>query len=339
MGKDKRYLGLSDAERSEIAILIRKRYSHREIARVLGRSPNTISREIKVNSVVNKNTGKLEYIATKAKAKARVSRRSRRFQWYKIEQNKKLRDFIIEKLKPPNDWSPKVIAGYLKDEQTVLPYVSSPQIYHWLFSSLGQPYCQYLCTKRYHKKKRIKKTERVMIPDRKPIAERPKIVGGRTEPGDWEFDSVVSGKRSKSTFALAVAQERATRLVRVTLVPNLKPVPYAKAINRLVDGLLVNTMTTDNGIENKQHKLITKATGAVVYFTEPYSSWQKGGVENANRMLRRYFPKGTNFANVTQAQVDQAVKTINNKPRLCLGYKSALQCAIEKGLLLDGVSY
>ena len=145
-----------------------------------------------------------------------------------------------------------------------------------------------------------------MIPDRKPIAERPKIVGGRTEPGDWEFDSVVSGKRSKSTFALAVAQERATRLVRVTLVPNLKPVPYAKAINRLVDGLLVNTMTTDNGIENKQHKLITKATGAVVYFTEPYSSWQKGGVENANRMLRRYFPKGTNFSNITHAHVDQA---------------------------------
>ena len=339
MSRVKQYTGLSDVERSEIAILLHKGYKYRAIARVLGRSPNTISYEIKVNSVTNKITGEIEYIATKAKAKARVSRRSRRFQWYKIEQNKKLRDFIIEKLAPPNDWSPKVIAGYLKDEQDELPYVSSPQIYHWLYSSPGQPYCQYLCTKRYHKKKRTKKTERVMIPDRKPITERPKIVEGRTEPGDWEFDSVVSSKRSKSRFALAVAQERYTRLVRVTLVPNLKPVPYAKAINSLVDGLQVKTMTTDNGIENKQHKLITKATGADVYFTEPYSSWQKGGVENANRMLRRYFPKGTNFANVTQAQVDQAVKTINNKPRHSLGYKSALQCAIEKGLLLDGVSY
>lgn len=339
MSKTKQYVGLSDAERSEIAILLNKSYKHRQIARALGRSPNTISREIKVNSVTNVVTGKLEYIASKAKSKARVSRRSRRFQWHKIEQNKKLREFIIKKLKPPNDWSPKVIAGYLRDQQSELPYVSSPQIYHWLFSSLGQPYCQYLCTKRYHKNKRIKKTERVMIPDRKPIAERPKVVELRTDPGDWEFDSVVSSKRSHSTFALAVAQERTTRLLRVKLVPNLKPAPYAKAIHGLVDGLLVNTMTTDNGIENKQHKLITEATEAKIFFTEPYASWQKGGVENANRMLRRYFPKGTNFANITQAQVDQAVNTINNKPRHSLGYKSALQCAIEKGLLLDGVSY
>lgn len=339
MSKTKQYFGLSDAERSEIAILLNKGYKHRQIARALGRSPNTISREIKVHSVSNIVTGEREYIASKAKVKARVSRRSRRFQWHKIEQNKKLREFIIEKLQPPNDWSPKVIAGYLRDQQSELPYVSSPQIYHWLFSSLGQPYCQYLCTKRYHKKKRIKKTERVMIPDRKPIAERPKVIELRTDPGDWEFDSVVSSKRSHSTFALAVVQERTTRLLRVKLVPNLKPAPYAKAIHGLVNGLLVNTMTTDNGIENKQHKLITEATGAEIYFTEPYASWQKGGVENANRMLRRYFPKGTNFANITQAQVDQAVHTINNKPRHSLGYKSALQCAIEKGLLLDGVSY
>ena len=339
MSSTKKYVGLSDAERSEIAILLNKHYTHRQIARALGRSPNTISREITVNSVTNIVTGELEYIASKAKAKARLSRRRRRFQWHKIEKNNKLRAFIIEKLQPPNDWSPKVIAGYLNDQQSELPYVSAPQIYHWLYSSLGQPYCQYLCTKRYHKKKRIKKTTRVMIPNRTPIDERPKFVELRTHPGDWEFDSVVSSKRSRSTCALAVAQERMTRLLRVKLVPNLQPAPYATAIHGLVDGLLVNTMTTDNGIENKQHKLITKATGATVYFTEPYASWQKGGVENANRMLRRYFPKGTNFATITQAQVDQVVRTINNKPRHSLGYKSALQCAIEKGLLLDVVSY
>jgi IS30 family transposase len=100
-------------------------------------------------------------------------------------------------------------------------------------------------------------------------------------------------------------------------------------------------LTTDNGIENKQHKLITKqvAGNPAVYFTDPYSSWQKGGVENANKMIRRYFPKGTNFAHVTQEQVDQALWTINNKPRQSLGFKSAIQCAREKGLLLDGVSY
>lgn len=333
MIKVKRYTGLSDAERSEIAILIRRKCSQREIAIALGRSPNTINREIKVNSVDGK------YSAKKAKAKSRVSRKSRRFQWQKIEHHKELRAFIIEKLAPPNDWSPGAIYGYLRLQQTDLPCVTKAQIYAWLYSSRGQPYCQYLCTKRYRKKKRNKKTERVMIQDRNPISERPEIVEDRIEAGNWEFDSVVSGKRSKSKFALAVAQERTTRLLRVKLVANLKPVPYAKAIKGLVSGLLVRTMTTDNGIENKQHKLITKATGAIVYFTDPYSSYQKGGVENGNRMLRRYFPKGTNFANITQAQVDQVVNTINNKPRHSLGFKSALQYAQEKGLLLDGVSY
>lgn len=335
MSKVKKYVGLSDAERSEIEILLKKKYSQRDIAKTLDRSPNTISYEIKANSVHNKTTGELEYIAKKAKVKSRVSRRSRRFQWYKIEQNVALKDFIVQKLQPPWYWSPDAIAGYLKTQQTELPYVSSTQIYHWLYSSLGQPYCQYLCTKRYKKKKRIKKTERVMIPDRNPIIDRPKTVEDRSISGNWEFDSVVSSKKSGSKFALAVVQERSSRLINVRVVKNLSPVAYAGTIVSLVTGYVTLTMTTDNGIENKQHQLITKATGAIVYFTDPYSSYQKGGVENANKMLRRYFPKGTNFTNITQAQVDWAVAVINNKPRRCLGYKTALQYAHEKGLLLD----
>ena len=96
-------------------------------------------------------------------------------------------------------------------------------------------------------------------------------------------------------------------------------------------------MTTDNGIENKQHELITKKTGVPVFFTDPCSSWQKGGIENADKMLRRYFPKGTDFSIVSQAEIDEVVTRINNKPRQCLGFKRALQCAVEKGLLLDVV--
>ena len=174
-----------------------------------------------------------------------------------------------------------------------------------------------------------------MIPDRNPLSERPVTVSNRDIPGNWEFDSVVSSKKSGSTYALAVAQERCTKLLRVRLVPNLKPVAYASTIISLVEGYTTLTMTTDNGIENKQHLLITQATGAKVYFTDPFSSYQKGGVENANKMLRRYYPKGTNFANTTQADVDYATAVINNKPRRCLGYKSAVQYAREKGLLLN----
>jgi IS30 family transposase len=332
--KEKKYVGLSDAERSEIATNLARGFSMRAIARALERSPNTISLEVKNNSVDGK------YSAKKAKDKSRLSRRSRRWQWRKIEQNPELLRFITEHLAPPHDWSPRVISGYLQKQQTELPYVSTKGLYDWLYSSLGQPYCQYLCSKRYRPKKQPEnKTQRVMIPDRISITERPASVDNRSEAGDWEYDSIVSSKRSGSTAALAVAQDRVTKLVRVRLVPNLKPAAYAETIIRLVVGFLVRTMTTDNGIENKQHRLITAALGAIVYFTDPYSSWQKGGVENVNKMIRRYFPKGTNFSNVTQEQVDEAVRRINNKPRASLDFKSALQCAQEKGLLLDGVSY
>jgi transposase, IS30 family len=333
MEKPKKYEGLNDAERSEIEILRSEKYSIRKIAIVLGRSPNTISREIRVNSVDG------VYVAKKAKAKSRVSRRSRRYQWQKIEHYPKLWQFVIERLAPPYDWSPKAIAGYLKNEQTKLPYVSTTQIYAWLYSSRGQPYCECLYSKRYHPRRRKKnKTERAMIPDRISVAERPETVLNRIEPGHCEFDSIVSSKRSRSTFALAVVQERTSRLVRARLVPNLKPEPYSKTILRLTHNLKVCTMTTDNGIENKHHRFITEATGTKVYFTDPYASWQKGGVENANKMIRRYFPKGTDFSTVSQYEVDEAVRRINNKPRQSLGYKSALQCALEKGVLVEGVS-
>lgn len=177
-----------------------------------------------------------------------------------------------------------------------------------------------------------------MIPDRTSLDERPLSALGRIEVGHGEFDSVVSSKRSGGAAALAVFQERSTRLVRAKLVANLRPQSYATTIADLTGGLRLTTLTTDNGIENRHHQAITKKTGAPVFFTDPYSSWQKGGVENANKMLRRYFPKGTNFDTVSQTDVDEALTRINNKPRKILGYKSSLQVAKEKGLILEGVS-
>jgi len=325
MNKQKKYIGLSDAERSEISILLKRECSLREIARALGRSPNTISYEIRMNSVLG------SYDPRKAKHKSRVSRRSRRFQWQKIEQCPGLRTFIITKLKA--DWSPDEIAGHLKTHSALGYYVSSRQLYAWLYSSRGQPYCQYLYAKRYRPKKRVKQTERVMIPDRNPLVERPQAALDRMQAGHYEYDSVVSSKRSRSSFALAVLVERTTRLVSARIVPNLRPTAFAGSIIRQLGTKQASSFTTDNGIENKHHKLITAATGANVYFTDPYSSWQKGSVENANKMLRRYFPKGTDFSTISQTMVDRAVARINQKPRKINNYKSALQLAGEKGII------
>jgi IS30 family transposase len=280
MKKQLRFKGLSNPERSEIAILLKRTCSMREIAQALGRSPNTISYELKHNSVNG------VYDPRKAKDKSRVARRSRRFQWQKIEHHPKLRKFIIEKLKN-DDWSPDSIAGYLKHEQSELPYVSTPQIYAWLYSSRGQPYCQYLLSKKYRPKLRKEnKTERVMIPNRVGIEDRPAIVATRARPGDWEADTIVSGKKTHAKAALAVAQERQTRLLGIRLIPNLKPATFSTATITILNGKLTHTLSLDNGIENKEHVNITSATGAIVYFCDPYSSWQKGGVENGNKMVR-----------------------------------------------------
>ena len=323
---------ITDAERSEIDILHGKGYSARSIAKALGRSPNTIAAELKRNSYQDGR-----YIAARAKQKAYVRRKYARYQGKKIQEDDELRAFIILKLS--ERWNPDEIAGYLRVNPALGLYASKTAIYEWLRSAWGQQYCVLLYSQRYQRKPRRKnKTDRVMIPDRTSITERPLAALGRVELGHCEYDSIVSSKRSGSTAALAVVAERSSRLIRASLVPNLKPEPYATTISRLVQGLNTRTMTTDNGIENRHHRLITRKTGAPVFFTDPYSSWQKGGVENANKMLRQYFPKGTDFDTVSQTDVVYALECINNKPRKILGYKSSLQVAKEKGLILEEVS-
>ena len=323
---------LTDAERSEIDILHSKSYTARSIASALGRSPNTIAVELKQNSYKDGR-----YVAARAKHKAYVRRKYAKYQGKKIQEDNELRSFIISKLS--EHWSPDEIAGYLRVNPSYGFYVSKTAIYEWLRSSWGQQYCEHLYSKRYRvKKHRKNKKGRVMIPERTGIEQRPEAALDRSETGHGEYDSVVSSKRSGSTAALAVLQERTTRLIRAKLVSNLRPEPYATTIAELAKNVRLRTLTTDNGIENKQHKTVTAQTGAPVFFTDPYSSYQKGGVENANRMLRRYFPKGTNFATVDQTDVVEALRRINNKPRKILGYKSSLIVAKEEGLILGEVS-
>ncbi len=330
MEKKVRFKGLCDSERSEIAILLNRGCSKREIAKALGRSPNTICYEVKTNSVLG------IYSPSKAKDKARLSRRSRRYQWHKIEQYPQLRLFIIEKLEK-DDWSPDSIAGYLKYEQSdlfpKLPYISTPQIYAWLYSSRGQQYCQCLLSSQYRPKNRCNKVERSMISNRVGIEDRPAVVATRERCGDWEGDTIVSGKRSGGKAALAVVSERQTKYLEARITPNLRPQSFKSATVTMLASKLVHTLSLDNGIENRQHEEISSATGAAIYFCDAYSSCQKGGVENGNKMIRRYVPKGCNVDIFNQKQIDEFIAKINNKPRRCLGYKSALKLAIEKGVI------
>jgi len=232
------------------------------------------------------------------------------------------------------------MAGYMKLHKNRLGfYASKTTIYEWFDSVHGQPYQHFLPKHRNRPKKRqTNKINRIMISDRTSVHDRPETIENRGEAGHWEYDSIVSSKRSGAAAALAVAQERTSRLLRAQQVPDLKPNHYANVITSLVAQHKALSLTTDNGMENRSHTLITGALSGQppVYFTDPYSSWQKGGVENGNKMLRKYFPKGTDFSTITQTDVEYALARINNKPRKILGYRSALQVAKAEGVLLGG---
>lgn len=309
---------INNTERSEISILLAKGYRHRAIGRAMERSHNTISDEIRRNSVNG------VYDPKKAQAKARTRLTYRRFQWRKINHDDDLRSYIIRRLR--KHWNPDEISGRMREDREPF-FASKTAIYEWLYSAWGQRYCPLLYSRRYHPKKRKPKKPRVMIPARKSITERPQGATNRTRYGHWEGDAVVSGLRGSG--ALAVASERKSRLVRAHVVRSLRPVPYARTLDQMTKGCLVNSWSFDNGIENKEHQSLV----APAFFCEPYSSWQKGGVENANKMIRRYLPKGTNFARVKQSQLDWIVNMINDKPRKILGYKTAREVARAAGVI------
>jgi len=304
---------LTKAERLELMILYEKGYSMRSIAKALERSPNTISYEIKKNSVCG------EYKARKAHSKAHVRKRMSKFQWKKINQCDELREYIVTKLE--QGLNPDEISGRMKLEKKSL-YVSKTAIYDWLRTSRGDYYCKYLYSKRYRVKKRKKKTQRVMIPDRIGITERSRGAHNRSRYGHWEEDTVVSGKRGSG--ALAVLIERRSRYVVIRKLNTLKPSEHVSVLKDCIQPLKVLSMTFDNGIENKQHTSL----GIPTFFCDPYSSWQKGSVENVNKMIRQYIPKGSDISQYSESYIQWIQNRINEKPRKILSYRSAREVAI-----------
>lgn len=309
---------LTCAERLEIGILLEKGYSLRSIARSLGRGHNTVSYEIRTNSVRGR------YDALKAHAKARVRKRYRKFQHAKLNTDLDLQRLVILKLEA--HCNPDEIAGYLKRTRA-RTYVSKTAIYDWLRTSRGERYCEHLYSKRKRVKRQKPKAQKVLIPNRIGISSRFKGATNRSRYGHWERDTMVSGRNGSG--GLASHQERKSRLVLGVKVESMRPTEHAEATRAVGELVSMRSATADNGIENRDHE----QWGVPTFFCDPYSSWQKGGVENANKMLRRYFPKGTDFATVSQQDIDRACTIINNKPRRILGYRSSLEVAAAAGII------
>lgn len=351
----KRYDQLDQSKRDRIKILLDNDESYRTIGDVLGVLHTTISREVERNSYGDDGRTPVEkrltYDPTAAQHKADTRRRNASYEGKKVETNAPLLTYVVASLE--KKWNPDEIAGHMKkhrkcsSEVCQIPdsgagcsggsiYASKTTIYEWLRSSYGQLYCTLLYSKRYRKKpRREKKTKREMIPERTSIHDRPEAVNDRSQPGHWEKDAVVSGKRSGNSSALSVDQERMSRYGHATVVSSMKPGEHVLTAIALNEKAVVHSITYDNGIENKDHTKL-KELGIDTYFADPYSSAQKASVENLNKMIRGYYPKGTNFATVKQTELNMVIRIINNKPRKILGYTSALQVAQEKGILREG---
>lgn len=242
----------------------------------------------------------------------------------KIEENKELRAYIIECLQ--KKWNPDEISGRMKEEKRPW-YISKNSVYRWLYSSRGQNYCPLLYSRRYRPKPRRNRIKRVLIPNRVDISRRFEGADTRNRYGHWEKDAIVS--RRGISASIAVAAERKSRLLAARRVRNMSPVDHELATQKMLKNKKVLSITRDNGIENIYHQ----ETPAPSFFCEPYSSWQKGSVENANKLIRRFFPKGTDFRLVTQKEVDCAIRLINEKPRKILGYRTALEVAMAAGII------
>lgn len=305
---------LTRVERLELAILLKKGYSLRSIAKSMDRSPNTISYEIRKNSANN------VYDPNKADIKASARKKGRRFQYSKIEKDPRLKEIIIEKLQ--EHWNPREIAGWIQAHHQEWT-VSTATVYTWLRTSRGDRYCDLLYSKRHRIKHPKNKTKRVLIPNRTGIEERPSEITDRLVYGHYESDTIVTKKGG--TGALLVLQERQSRCVYLWKLENMKPRPCASYLKQASTALDVQSITFDNGIENVYHQSI----GVPTYFCDPYSSWQKGGIENVNKMIRRYIPKGTDISTVSQVFLDLIADRINKKPRVILGFKSAYECDAE----------
>jgi IS30 family transposase len=311
-----KYRYLSDSERCEIEILHKKGYSMRSIARVLGRSPNTISYELK-----RCPSG---YRAHLGKQYARTALKNRRFQWKKLNHHKELCVYVVQGLE--KGWNPHEISGRMQYEKKGFG-ISATSIYKWILHDVrGERYKKYLYRYRFKRRRHRKRGKHGQIKHMVPIQKRQKV-----SVGTWETDLVVSSRSGAG--ALSTSNELLSRYLVVDYVPDQTSVSKQKTLNRLEREYFVQSITFDRGHENSRHYECTSKT----YFCDAYSSYQRGANENQNKLLRRYFPKGTDFSKVSPKRLVQVVEMINNKPRKSLGFRTATEVALEIGLF-TGVS-
>ncbi len=318
-------------ERERIEVWLRMKKKKTWIADKLCRDYSVIKREIKRNS--GEHT---PYVAVLAQYYS--NRRKSKTNVRKLDKcgNEKLKEYVIDRL---NDgWSPEEISGRLKEfspdnlKNCKDKYISYESIYDWIYNGEGRFGGLYKKLRRKQKKRkrhfsRKQQSFKEKIKDRVSIDERPKIVDDRSRIGDWETDSVIFKDKS----ILSVQYERKSMLTRIHKCCDKSAIRSEEALHDSIESLPQNlwlSITRDNGLENVLHH----ETEVPSYFCDSYCSWQKGGVENINGLIREYFPKRSFLDNISDRYIYEIQEKLNNRPRKKLNYLTPNEViAIELG--------
>lgn len=313
------YRQLTQEERYQISALRGLGRSQGAIARTLGRSPGTISRELKRNG----DGGCYE--ARNAQKRTDQRRRSAH-KWHK--RIPALTDWVEDRLR--DGWSPEQIAGSAREAGH--PVVSHEWIYRHVArdQAAGGSLVNHLRHRRRRYRKRYGSVDRRgRIVNRVGIEKRPTVVDERRRFGDWEGDTVLGS----GAAALVTLVERKSGTVAIRKIERRTAEETRKAI---IDALghwrpAVTSITVDNGKEFAAHEQVSAKLACPVYFARPYHSWERGSNENTNGLIREYFPKGTDFAQVSEERIQEIEDKLNLRPRKRLGYRAPIE-VLEQSL-------
>ena len=313
MGRSYGQLSLED--RCTIAQLQKAGQSIRQIAATLDRAPSTIARELR------RNCG--SYVGYKP-AYAQQQMRERRWVGSRLTREPTLRRAVLERL--ARGWSPEQIAGRLaRDEgHKVISYES---IYRFIYAEIKRTkdyrWRHYLPRGKSKRGRRGRKrsSSATFIEGRVCLAERPVVVNDRSAPGHWEADLMMFAKYGQ---AVLTVHERQSRLLLAIRLASKTAQLVAHHLARLFSALpqrLRQTVTFDNGTEFARHRLLHQLD-VDTFFCDPYSPWQKGGIENAIGRMRRFLPRKTDLATLKSSRFKALVATYNNTPRKCLDFRT-----------------
>ena len=330
----KRYQQLQPEDRVTLASLAQQKFTVRAMAQVLGRSPSTISRELR------RNTQPAGYASATARTCAQLRRQQGR-PLAKLHPDGILFGLMRHFL--GHRWSPEQLALTLA---RIFPKghehrVSHETIYNCIYAQpVGELKRELIATLRHARNKRVPRSKgqdrRGQIPDMVSIHLRPPEIEDRQFPGHWEGDLI---KGAANASAVGTLVERTSRLLMLIKLPEFKPASATNVMQAFSDKLLGiaapmrQSMTYDQGREMAMHKELSKRTGVAVYFCDPHSPWQRGSNENTNGLVRQYLPKGTDLSGYSQAQLDAIADQINHRPRKGLSVRSPL--AVYRELLLN----